>query len=118
MAVQFTATGVNEWALVSAKRSQSLTKTGFTESVISASSLYAAKLLGYSELKELQMQVIVAFVMGKDVFAILPTGYGKSLCYACLPILLDDLYRDSVRKSIVVIVMPLTAIMEDQASLS
>ena len=87
----------------------------FAESVISASALYAAKLLGYSELKELQMQVIVAFVMGQDVFAILPTGYGKSLCYAYLPILLDDLYRDSVRKSIVV-VTPLTAIMEDQAS--
>ena len=40
----------------------------FTESVVSASALYAAKLLGYSELKELQMQVIVAFVMGQDVF--------------------------------------------------
>ena len=88
----------------------------FTESVVSASALYAAKLLGYSELKELQMQVIVAFVMGQGVFAILPTEYGKSLCYVCLPILLDDLYRDSVRKSIVVVVTPLTAIMEDQAS--
>ena len=45
----------------------------FTESVVSASALYAAKLLGYSELKELQVQVIVAFVMGQNVFAILPT---------------------------------------------
>ena len=73
MAVQFSAVGVNEWALVSAKKSRwPLPK------VFSASALYAAKLLGYSELIELQMQVIVAFVMGQDVFAILPTGYGKS----------------------------------------
>ena len=76
----------------------------------------STKLLGLQRANELQMQVIVAFVMGQDVFAILPTGYGRSLCYACLPILLDDLYRNSVRKIIVVVVTPLTAIMEDQAS--
>ncbi len=54
------------------------------------------------------MQVIVEFVMGQDVFAILPTG-------ACLPILYDKLLEDSNR-SIVVVVSPLTAIIEDQAS--
>ena len=53
------------------------------------------------------MQVIVEFVMGQDVFAILPTGYGKSFY--------DKLHEDSNR-SIVVVVTPLTAIMEDQAS--
>ena len=36
-----------------------------------------AKELGFSELKELQLKVIVDFVSGRDVFAILPTGYGK-----------------------------------------
>ena len=41
----------------------------------------AVIMLGYSNLKELQMAVIVSFVMGCDVFGILPTGYGKSLCY-------------------------------------
>lgn len=74
---------------------------------------FAAKQLGYDKLKELQMEVIVSFVMGKDVFGILPTGYGKSLCYSSLPILFDHLDQ-SEDKSIVVVATPLTAIMEDQ----
>jgi superfamily II DNA helicase RecQ len=36
--------------------------------------------LGYS-LKKEQLDVIVKYVMGRDVFVVLPTGYGKSLCY-------------------------------------
>ena len=41
--------------------------------------------LGYTTLKDKQKQVIVDFVSGRDVFAALPTGYGKGLCYGCLP---------------------------------
>ena len=55
------------------------TKMASTEGAVCASDLYTTKLLGLSELKELQMQVIVAFLMDQDVFAILPTG----LFYAC-----------------------------------
>ena len=51
---------------------------------VEASASFAAKELGYDQLKELQMRVIKPFVAGKDVFAVLPTGYEKSLCYACL----------------------------------
>ena len=45
----------------------------------------AARNLGYSALKEEQGKVIVEFMNGRDVFVILPTGYGKNLCFACLP---------------------------------
>ena len=38
-----------------------------------------ASSLGYHSLKSEQKAVIKEFVMGKDVFAIFPTGYGKSL---------------------------------------
>ena len=39
--------------------------------------------LGFACIKSHQLEVIMAFISGNDVFAVLPTGYGKSLCYAC-----------------------------------
>ena len=38
--------------------------------------------------EQLQEKVIVAFTQGHDVFVALPTGFGKSLCYCCLPLFL------------------------------
>ena len=35
--------------------------------------------------------VVEAFVKGRDVFAVLPTGYGKSLCIGCLLLVFDKL---------------------------
>ena len=43
----------------------------------------AAKQLGYGALKNLQMEIFKVITTGRDVFA---TGYGKSLCYGCLPL--------------------------------
>ena len=65
--------------------------------------------LGYSALKPEQLSVIKSFVCGKDVFAVLPTGFGKSL----------SAILDRVRGcsgSIVVVVSPLNAIMKDQVT--
>ena len=53
---------------------------------ITAIAQTAANELGYRQLKPEQADVIEAFVKGRDVFAVLPTGYGKSLCYGCLPL--------------------------------
>ena len=53
----------------------------------------AVKKLGYEKLKELQLEVITGIVNGHDVFAVMPTGYGKSLCYGCLPRVFDTLYQ-------------------------
>ena len=63
--------------------------------------------LGYSRLWDEQLNTITCFVRGNDVFAILPTGYGKSLCYALLPGVFDRLEGKS--HSIVVVITPLTA---------
>ena len=39
----------------------------------------AAKSLGYNQLKPEQERVLSEFMSGKDVFAALPTGYGKKI---------------------------------------
>ncbi len=74
----------------------------------------AARCLGYSEMKLQQLQVVEAFVKGYDVFGVLPTGYGKSLCYACLPLVFDTLHQKPQGSAIVLVVSPLIAIMKDQ----
>ena len=68
--------------------------------------------LGYSSLKEEQLEVMVRFIWGKDVFAVLPAGFDKSLCYACLAGPFDSLY--SCSGSVVVVISPLMANIKDQ----
>ena len=50
----------------------------------------------------------------RTCFVSLPTGSGKSLCYAALPYVFNTLRASD--DSIVVVVCPLQAIMEDQVS--
>ena len=56
----------------------------------------AASSLGYSSLKPEQELAISSFMEGKDVFISLPTGYGKSLCYAALPYAFDKFKKQPV----------------------
>ena len=49
----------------------------------------AVRELGYQDVKPEQMKVVEAYVQGRGMFAVLPTGYGKSLCYGCLPIVFN-----------------------------
>ena len=67
----------------------------------------AAMKLGYTRgMKEEQLEVVVAFLSGSDAFAVPPTGFGKNLCYACLPFAFD-LLGEIEEKPIVVVVTPL-----------
>ena len=63
------------------------------ESKILTAIKIAVKAARYRSLKEKQIEVIVNLVKGKDVFAMLPTGYGKSSCYICLPKVYDCLLK-------------------------
>ena len=71
---------------------------------------------GYNELKVEQHKALKAFVEGRDVFVALPTGYGKSLCYALLPAIFDSKKELVEKTSICMIVSPLIALMKDQSN--
>ena len=72
----------------------------------------ATEVFGYQSLKDKQKEVIVNFMKGSDVFVVLLTGYGKCLCYTCLPKVYDCLL--GTQGSIVVVVTSLIAIIKDQ----
>jgi len=43
-------------------------------------------------LKPKQVEALSTFLSGKDTFVVLPTGYGKSIIFAVLPLLFDLLF--------------------------
>ena len=47
--------------------------------------------IGLEHLKPKQKEAIKAFVEGKEMFVILPSGYGKSVIYGILPIVFDKM---------------------------
>ena len=75
---------------------------------------YACSKMKIKELLPEQDKCVRAFLEGKDVFICLPTGYGKSLCFAILPHLFDYLRGHRDHLSIVICVAPLLSLMEDQ----
>ena len=76
----------------------------------------AVSTLGYASLKPEQEKVLSEFLGGKNVFVSPPTGFGKSLCYAALPLAFDLKRFSSIEPEqlIVIVVSPLLAIMKDR----
>ena len=50
-----------------------------------------------------QEESIREFFKGKNIFVNLPTGYGKSLIYQCLPIINDVLHAKPRGSSVIVV---------------
>lgn len=63
------------------------------------------KYFGFDKFKNLQENIIQNLLDGNDVFVLMPTGGGKSLCYQ-LPALIQD--------GCAIIISPLIALMKNQ----
>ncbi|KXJ06971.1 ATP-dependent DNA helicase Q-like SIM [Exaiptasia diaphana] len=65
-------------------------------------------------LSDEQSAALFALVNREDVFAILPTGHGKSLIFQCLPDICEELSlrgRDYPRKAVILVVCPLNSLV-------
>lgn len=59
----------------------------------------------YTFFRKGQREIVAAILEGKNVFAVFPTGHGKSLCYQLPALMLDG---------ITVVISPLISLMKDQ----
>jgi ATP-dependent DNA helicase RecQ len=63
------------------------------------------EVFGYDDFRPGQEEIVAAVLAGEDVFAVMPTGSGKSMCFQ-LPAVVDS--------GLTVVVSPLIALMRDQ----
>ena len=63
------------------------------------------RFFGFKEFRAHQLEIIQSLLEGRDVFALMPTGSGKSVCYQ-IPSML--------REGVGIVVSPLIALMQDQ----
>ena len=63
------------------------------------------------------MKCLEVVYNGRDLVAVLPTGYGKSMIFHLLPALLYDKRSESAQsRPVVIVVSPLNALTKDQIS--
>ena len=61
---------------------------------------------GYTSFRKGQREIVASILDGKNVFAVFPTGHGKSLCYQLPALMFND--------GITVVISPLISLMKDQ----
>ena len=75
--------------------------------------------LGFEEIQENQRKVVEAYVSGRDVLMVAPTGSGKSLTFHIAPFVLD-FYKHGERDlvdTVCVVIFRLVSLMKDQVSI-
>ena len=79
---------------------------------------FGLKELGLNYISENQRKVVEAYVSGRDVLMIAPTGSGKSLTLHIAPFVLDFFKpgeRD-IAETVCLVIFPLVSLMKDQVS--
>jgi ATP-dependent DNA helicase RecQ len=79
----------------------------FTADIEALPETVLKKVFGFPTFRDNQKAIIDTLLTGKDVFALMPTGSGKSLCFQ-LPSI--------IRPGVGVVVSPLIALMQDQVA--
>ena len=74
----------------------------------------ARKQFEVDELYHQQKEGIRNFFKHKRVFVNLPTGFGKSLIFQCLPLVADVLFQRDLGTSILIVISPLKYLIQDQ----
>ena len=85
-----------------------------TESLWEEALQNVVNVFGIPSLYDEQKDVLSKFFSKQDVFVNLRTSYGKSLIYQATPIMADVLLRGGKGTSIISVISPLKALMEDQ----
>ena len=74
----------------------------------------AGRRLGYQSMKPEQVDVVCKILQGREVFAIMPTGFGRSLRYTCLPSAFDILLKQESGHSLVIVVQTFASCLTPQ----
>lgn len=67
-----------------------------------------SKHFGHDHFRPMQWRIIEAILNGRDNFAVMATGYGKSLCFQYPPVFMNG---------VALVISPLISLMEDQVRL-
>lgn len=70
-----------------------------------------SRVFGHAALRGQQRPAVEAFLQGRDVVVVMPTGAGKSLCFQ-----LPAVVRARAAPGVTLVVSPLVALMEDQVA--
>ena len=79
---------------------------------------YGLLKLGYDKIMDNQRRVVEAYVAGRDVLMVAPTGSGKSLVFQIAPFVFDFInhgVRESIG-SVCLVIAPLLSLMRDQVA--
>ena len=75
--------------------------------------------LNFDDIRENQRKVVEAYLSGRDVLMISPTGSGKSLTFHIAPFAID-LFKHGKRdntQTVCLVIFPLVSLMNDQVSI-